>query len=133
MSKIIIPEIQEAVVKKVATPAPTPTAPAQVFTQPVKEENQTMSWFTDVRNETLKQLGIDTPAGVVEQVGKTVTGGIPSANNEVKQSQPLYVAPAPGTPPAAAQAAVQAVTDNKGKIILLLVVGFFAFKLLSKK
>lgn len=134
MSKIYIPDLQNAVVVKVSDPAPTPAAPKEVLTQPILEENKAMSWFTDVRDETLKQLGVDTPAGVVEQVGKTVTGGIPSVNNnEVKQSQPLYVAPSPGTPPAAVQAAVQTVTDNKGKIVLMLVVGFFAYKLLTRK
>lgn len=126
--RVFVEEIKNAVVTKtVATPVPATESPKEIFTQPFLDGGNNMTWWTETRDELAKNLGVDTPVNAVNTIGKAVV-------NEVKQSQPVYVAPAQGTSPAMVQASIQAIAQKPAsKFLLMAVVAFFAFKLLKKK
>jgi len=123
----VIQELHDADVKKVAQAVvPVPESPKEIFTQPYIG-GKPMSWWTETRDSLAQNLGLDTPANVVTTVGNAV-------KNEIKQSQPVYVAPAQGTAPAMAQASVQAAVQSPAaKYLLVGVIAYFAIKLFSKK
>lgn len=47
-----------------------------------------MSWWTEVRDETLKSVGLDTPQNVVSTAGAVVAAAV-QGGNEIKKEAPI--------------------------------------------